>query len=263
MTSPQNKDAVRILNKVPEITLYFWIIKILATTVGETAADFLNVTLGLGLTVTSYIMTVVFVVSLIVQVRYRRYVPWAYWLTVVLISIVGTLISDNLTDNMGISLETTTIAFSIALAVTFFLWYRSEQTLSIHTIYTRKRELFYWAAILFTFALGTSAGDLAAERLHLGYADAAVIFGGLIALVTFAYYALSANAVLAFWIAYILTRPLGASCGDLLAQPVGNGGLGLGTILTSFIFLATILCLVVYLTLQQRGNASVLESNKA
>ena len=262
MTALQKRDALGMLNKVPEVTLYFWVIKILATTVGETAADFLNVTLHLGLTITSYVMTVVFLVSLIIQIRYRKYVPWAYWLTVVLISVVGTLISDNLVDNLGVSLGTNTIAFSIALAATFALWYRIEHTLSIHSIDTSKRELFYWAAILFTFALGTSAGDLVAERMHLGYAEATLIFAGLIAVVTFAYYALKMNAILAFWIAYILTRPLGASCGDLLSQPVGNGGLGLGTSLTSAIFLGTILCLVVYLTFQQRKIASPWESRE-
>lgn len=259
----RNRDTSEMLNKVPEVTIYFWIIKILATTVGETAADLISTTLGLGLTITSYIMTAIFVISLVIQLRYKKYVPWAYWLTVVLISVVGTLISDNLVDNLGVSLETTTTAFSIALAATFALWYRSEHTLSIHSIFTSKRELFYWAAILFTFALGTSAGDLVSERMHLGYAEAALIFGGLIALVTFAYYALKMNAILAFWIAYILTRPLGASCGDLLSQPVANGGFGLGTITTSLLFLTTITFLVAHLTFLERRHAPSLESEEA
>ncbi|MGH7159462.1 MAG: COG4705 family protein [Acetobacteraceae bacterium] len=261
MSLLQTRDATgiltrEILNKVPEITITFWIIKILATTVGETAADFLNVTLGLGLSVTSYVMAAVFLVSLLIQISYRKYVPWAYWLTVVLISVVGTLVSDTLVDKYGVSLQTTTIAFSIALVGTFILWYRSENTLSIHSIHTRKRELFYWAAILFTFALGTAAGDLAAERLHLGYGPAALMFAGAIALVTLCYYAFRANAIVAFWIAYILTRPLGASCGDLLAQPVASGGLGLGRTLTSAIFLAAILCLVLCLTFRERWRNS-------
>lgn len=255
----RNRDTLEMLNKVPEVTLYFWIIKILATTVGETAADLLNVTLGLGLTITSTIMTAAFVASLAIQLRYRRYVPWAYWLTIVLISVVGTLITDTLVTKFGVSLETTTIAFSIALAATFALWYWSEHTLSIHSIFTRRREVFYWAAILFTFALGTAAGDLVAERLHVGYADAALLFAGLIALVTFAYYALRMNAILAFWIAYILTRPLGAACGDFLSQPVGNGGLAFGTVVTSLIFLTVIVFLVVHLTFLERKNASAPE----
>lgn len=258
MTNPNSLRTREMLNKVPEITIYFWIIKILATTVGETAADMLSVTLNLGLTITSYIMAGLFLAALATQVRYRKYQPWIYWLTVVLISVVGTLISDNLVDNLGISLETTTIAFSLALLVTFAWWYVSERTLSIHTIVTTRRELFYWAAILFTFALGTSAGDLASEGLSLGYGEAALIFGGLIGAVTFAYYVLDLNAVLAFWIAYILTRPLGASFGDLLSQPIPDGGLGLGTVVTSVLFLATITLLVVYLTRRQTGEASSL-----
>ncbi len=260
LTRRPDPGVSALLNKVPEITIYFWIIKVLATTVGETAADLLNVNLQLGLSITSVVMTVLLIVALVFQVRSRQYIPGLYWLAVVLISVVGTLISDNLVDNLGISLETTTIAFSIALIATFLAWYRSEHTLSIHSIRTRRRELFYWAAILFTFALGTSAGDLAAEGLHLGYAEAAAIFAALIGAVTFAYYVFGANAVLAFWIAYILTRPLGASCGDLLAQPVHDGGLGLGTVVTSLIFLAAILGLVVHLTIMQRRQPPALRT---
>ena len=244
--------AMQMLNKVPEVTLYFWIIKIMATTVGETGADFLNVDLNFGLTGTSVVMGALLGVFLFLQVRTRKYVPWLYWVNVVLISVAGTLITDNLVDNFGVALETTTIAFALALSATFALWYASEKTLSIHSIFTPKRELFYWAAILFTFALGTAAGDLAAEGLQLGYAYSTLIFGALIALVTFAYYVFKANAVLAFWVAYILTRPLGASFGDLLSQPTANGGFGLGTVITSMIFLSTILSLVVYLTVTRR-----------
>jgi uncharacterized membrane-anchored protein len=158
-------------------------------------------------------------------------------------------------DTFGVPLQVTTLIFALALLATFSAWYAAEKTLSIHTIYTTRRELFYWAAILFTFALGTAAGDLTAEGLGLGYANAAMIFGALIALVTAAYYVLGMNAILAFWIAYILTRPLGASLGDLLSQPTANGGLGLGTVATSAIFLVMILGLVVYMTVAQRAVA--------
>jgi uncharacterized membrane-anchored protein len=247
----------QLLNKVPEITLYFWIIKILCTTVGETAADLLNENLGLGLTRTSYVMSILLIVTLVFQFRSSRYVPGVYWLAVVLISVVGTLFSDNLVDNLGVALQTTTIGFAIVLAAVFASWYASERTLSIHTIVTTRREGFYWLAILFTFALGTSAGDLAAEQLSLGYLTAALIFGGLIAAVTFAHYRFEMNAILAFWIAYILTCPLGASIGDYLAQPTSEGGLGLGTILTSLIFLSTILGLVLYLTRSKRDVIGV------
>ena len=157
-----------MLNKVPEVTLYFWVIKVLCTTVGETAADFLNDNLGLGLTTTTFVMSAVLAVALVFQFRLRRYVPGVYWLAVVLISIVGTLITDNLTDNFGISLVTTTIVFSAVLAATFAVWWASERTLSIHTIVTTRREAFYWLAVLFTFALGTAAGDLVAERAPRG-----------------------------------------------------------------------------------------------
>ncbi len=248
---PQFKD---MLNKVPEVTLYFWIIKILCTTVGETAADFLNTNFNLGLTGTSLVMGVLLIIILFFQFRAKKYIPSIYWLTVVLISVVGTLITDNLTDNFGISLITTTIIFAIALALTFIVWYRNEKTLSIHSIFTTKREAFYWLAILFTFALGTAAGDLVAEKFNLGYLISAVLFAGLIAAVTIAYYRFKKNAVLAFWIAYILTRPLGASIGDYLSQSHDNGGLGLGTTATSALFLIAILGLVVYLTLTKKDE---------
>jgi uncharacterized membrane-anchored protein len=237
-----------MLNKVPEVTIYFWLIKVLCTTVGETAADYLNTNLNMGLTNTTYIMGSLLLVVLFFQFKARKYVPSIYWLGVVLISVVGTLITDNLTDNFGVALETTTIVFAVALAVTFAAWYASEKTLSIHTIFTTRREGFYWLAILFTFALGTAAGDLAAERMGLGYWKAALVFGALIAIVAVAHFRLRLNAVLAFWIAYILTRPLGASIGDELSQSRHDGGLGLGTTGTSVLFLVAILGLVVYLT---------------
>lgn len=247
-TIAENSLSTKLWNKVPLITAAFWIIKVMATTVGETGADLLATRLGLGLTITSWIMTAVFAVFLVLQLRAKVYIPTLYWLTVVLISVVGTLISDNLVDGLGIKLQTTTIVFSIILAFVFAAWYNSEGTLSIHSIHTRRRELFYWAAILFTFALGTSAGDLVAEGFDLGYGLAAVIFGGMIGLVAIAYYVFKQNAILCFWIAYILTRPLGASVGDLLAKPHIAGGLGWGTMTTSIVFLAIIAGLVVYLT---------------
>ena len=237
-----------LFNKVPEVTLFFWIIKIMATTVGETAADFLNVNLKLGLTGTSIVMGSVLIAFLVWQVRAKKYIPSIYWITVVLLSVFGTLITDNLVDNLGVSLQTCTALFGSALAVTFVAWYASERTLSIHSIYTARRELFYWAAILFTFALGTAAGDLAAEGLKLGYAWSVLIFAGVIGVITLAHYKFGLNAIAAFWLAYILTRPLGTSFGDLLAKPVSEGGVGLGTVGTSAIFLITIVGLVAYLS---------------
>ncbi len=242
----------QMLNKVPEVTIYFWIIKILCTTVGETAADLMNEELGLGLTNTTYIMSAALIAILIAQFRSRKYIPGVYWLAVVLISIVGTLITDNLVDNAGVELQTTTYVFSAVLALVFAVWYWVERTLSVHTIITTRREAFYWLAVLFTFALGTSAGDLFAEKLELGFLPSAGIFAGAIALIAIAHFRFRLNAILAFWLAYILTRPLGASIGDYLSQPVEETGLGLGTILTSVIFLVTILALVVYLTVTKK-----------
>jgi uncharacterized membrane-anchored protein len=238
----------KILNKVPKITLYFWIIKILCTTVGETAADFLNTNLNLGLTGTTLVMGVLLLVALFFQFKSRRYLPAYYWVAVVLISVVGTLITDNLTDNLGISLITTTVVFAVILAAVFAIWYWVEKTLSIHEIDTTRREAFYWLTILFTFALGTASGDLLAETFKLGYALSAVIFGGMIGVVYIGYKYLNLNGILAFWIAYILTRPLGASIGDLLSQSTKDGGLGLGTAITSAIFLGAILLTVIFLT---------------
>lgn len=239
-----------IVCKVPEITLFFWIIKILCTTVGETFSDFLNV--NLGLVYTSYIMGGILVIALLFQFLSKKYTPGIYWLCVVLISVFGTLVTDNLTDNFGVPLVVSTIAFTLALGAVFLVWYRMERTLSIHSIYSRRREAFYWLAILFTFALGTAAGDLAAENLQLGYLVAALMFGGAIAFVALAYRYLNLHPVLAFWIAYILTRPLGASIGDFLSQPADAGGLGLGTVITSGLFLAAILASVIYLAITKK-----------
>ena len=246
-----NRRTGDMLNKVPEVTLAFWVIKIMSTTVGETGADYLAVHVGLGTAVTSGITVSLLLVALLLQLRTRRYVPWIYWLTVVLVSIVGTQITDLLTDKLGISLYASTAAFSVVLAATFAVWHRTERTLSIHTIVTTRRELFYWAAILFTFALGTAAGDLATEALGLGFNVGVVAFGALIAAIAAAYY-LGANAVLTFWLAYILTRPLGASLGDLLSQARAYGGLGLGTVYTSFAFLTVIVALVTFISFDAR-----------
>jgi uncharacterized membrane-anchored protein len=247
-----------MLNKVPQVTLLFWIIKVMSTTVGESGADYLAVHVGLGTAITDGVMIALFVAALLLQLRAWRYVPWRYWVTVVLVSVVGTQITDFLSDKLGISLYLSTTVFAVILAAMFAIWYGVERTLSIHTIITTRRELFYWAAILFTFALGTAAGDLATEALMMGFNLGALAFGALIALIAIAYY-LGANAVLAFWIAYILTRPLGASLGDLLSQSQPNGGLGLGTIDTSVAFLVVIAALVTVLSIGGKTEARAIE----
>ena len=245
------------INRVPRVTVEFWLIKLLAVTMGETGADYLAVNLGLGLSVTSLIMGAVLVVALVLQFAHRRYVPSVYWLAVVLVSIVGTLVTDNLADNLGVPLMTTTVGFTIALGVAFGIWYASERTLSIHTIFTFRREAFYWLVILFTFALGTAIGDLIAEKFEFGYLTTGLLFGGIIAVIALAHYVLKMNGILAFWLAYILTRPFGASFGDLLSQPLEYGGLGVGTIATSVVFLVCIIAIVVYMTAALRGSGAL------
>lgn len=252
-TAPQTSSSSLPYNRVPRVTFDFWIVKLMAVTVGETAADFLATNLGFGLPTTSWIMSGFLVGALIYQFAQKRYVPWIYWVTVVFVSVVGTLITDNLVDNLGISLETTTVVFSLALAATFTVWYAFEKTLSIHTIYTTRREAFYWLAILFTFALGTAAGDLAAEGLGLGYLQAGIDYGIVIGVITFAFFVLKINAILAFWLAYIVTRPMGASFGDLLSQPADGGGMGFGTTITSVMFLTIIAAIIIYMTITHEG----------
>ena len=260
------------LSKVPQVTLYFWIIKVLCTTVGETFADYLNGKLGDNLTRTTLVMGSILVVSLIVQFKVPEYIPAVYWVTVVLLSVVGTLITDNMVEHFNVTLTTSTIVFSVLMLASFGVWQWSEKTLSIHSIHTAKREAFYWTAILFTFALGTAAGDLIAEKYNLGYGKSVALFAGLIALIAIAHWKFKLNAILAFWAAYVLTRPLGASIGDLLSQPrqiaedadTGTGkGFGLGTTTTSIIFLAAILAVVILMTIQQRRHPVLTDDNEA
>jgi uncharacterized membrane-anchored protein len=235
------------LNRVPEVTVFFWIIKVLATTVGETAADMTATHFGLSVGQTALVMSIPLVIALVLQFSRRRYVAVPYWTGIVLISIVGTLITDTLSDGYGVSLWVTTSLFSIALVATFCAWFAREHTLSIHTVITGRRECFYWLTVLFTFALGTAGGDLLAEQVGLGYLPSALMFAAAIAIVCASHLRGGIGAVAAFWAAYVLTRPLGASIGDFLSQPRQIGGLGLGTVATSMLFLAAILALVTYL----------------
>jgi uncharacterized membrane-anchored protein len=246
----------KLPNRVPEVVFIFWLIKMMSTTVGETFADYLSSTLNLGLNMTSAVMSVLLIIALLNQFRLQRYVPAMYWIVVVLMSITGTLITDGLVGNFGVSMLTLNIVFSAVLAVIFALWYFNEKTLAMHSIHTAARERFYWAAILFTFALGTATGDLLAENLKLGYLQSGLLFGAVIGAIALAYRYFKLDAVLAFWLAYILTRPLGASIGDLLSQAKEDGGLGFGTTGTSMLFLSIITSLVVYLSLKQKRLAT-------
>src|SRR5689334_8829731 len=242
-----------MLNKVPEVTVYFWVIKILCTTVGESFADYINETLGFGLRNTTVLFSVALAVALVAQFRLRRYVPGVYWLAVVLISVVGTLLTDNLTDAHGVPLWISTTVFSVLLAVVFGIWYARERTLSIHTIVTTPREAFYWLTVLVTFALGTAVGDWTLELTGWPPGKSVLLPLGLILAVLVAW-KLGAGPVLSFWLAYVLTRPLGANIGDYLGSGRDEGGLGLGTLITSVLFLAAILVTVVYLTVSRRDR---------
>ncbi|UFI06853.1 hypothetical protein [Roseibium aggregatum] len=240
-------------NRVPIPTWDFWLVKLLAVTVGETFADMIAVNFGLGLSNTGLLMGVVLVGLLIVQFSKKRYVPVWYWLSVVLVSIEGTIITDKLVDDFGVSLMTTTTVFGLALAAVFAIWYWIEGTLSIHKVTNFRREAFYWLAILTTFALGTSAGDQAAEALGLGFLTSALMYAGIIAVIAAAYFGAGLNAVFSFWAVYIITRPAGASLGDWLAQPKDATGLGLGTIPTSLIFLVAIAVTIFYMMRSRDG----------
>jgi uncharacterized membrane-anchored protein len=236
-----------MLNKVPEVTVFFWVIKILCTTVGESFADYVNETLGFGLTNTTLLFAAALVVTMAFQLRARRYVPGIYWLAVVLISVVGTLLTDNLTDAHGVPLWLSSTVFSVLLAAVFGVWYARERTLSIHSINTGQREGWYWLVVLVTFALGTALGDWTLDLTGWGPGPSILLPAGLIAAVLVAWRA-GAGPVLCFWLAYILTRPLGANIGDALGAPRSEGGQGLGTLWTSVLFLAAILGTVVYLS---------------
>ena len=253
MTTLATDQRRAMLNKVPEVTVYFWIIKILCTTVGESFADYINETLGFGLGKTTLVFSVALVAVLVAQFRLRQYVPSVYWLAVVLISVVGTLLTDNLTDGVGVPLWVSTTVFAVALAAVFAIWYAKERTLSIHSIVTTPREAFYWLTVLVTFALGTAAGDWTLELTGWSAGPSVLLPLGLIAAV-FAAWKLGAGPVLCFWLAYILTRPLGANIGDFLASTRDEGGAGLGTLGTSVLFLGTILAVVVYLSVTHKDR---------
>src|SRR5262245_20649529 len=248
---PQYGGSQRtMLSKVPEVTVWFWVIKILCTTVGESFADWINIGLGTGLYATAIIFTIVLGMVLAIQLRLNHYVPTVYWLTVVILSVAGTLYTDILTDGLSVPLALSTTVFAILLATVFGMWYARERTLSINSIVTTQREVFYWLAVLVTFALGTAVGDWTIALTGWSPGTSVLLPAGLIVAIALGW-RLGANAVLSFWLAYILTRPLGANLGDWFASPSTQHGLGLGYGLTSLIFLATILSAVVYLTLSR------------
>lgn len=258
----QRHSTATLLNKVPEVTAYFWIIKILCTSVGESFADYINETLGFGLANTTLLFGAALAAAVAAQFRTRGYTPWAYWLTVVLVSVEGTLLTDNLTDGYHVPLWAGTTAFSVLLAAVFGAWYAREHTLSIHAINTRPRESWYWLTVLVTFALGTAVGDWTVELTGWSPGVSVLLPAGLIAATAVAWKA-GVNPVLTFWIAYVLTRPLGANIGDYLASDSSDGGLGLGTLWPSLLFLAAILLVVAYLTVTKVDKTEKTDGREA
>ncbi len=246
--------AMRFIKKVPEITVYFWIIKLLTTAMGETTSDYLVHQLNPLIAVA--LGGVGLLVALVLQLSVRRYMPAIYWLAVVMVAIFGTMAADVLHIGLGIPYLVSTVFFAVALAIIFVVWYMSEKTLSIHSIYTRRRELFYWATVMATFALGTAAGDMTASTMGLGYLSSGILFAVLFAVPALAYWLLGLNEILAFWFAYIVTRPLGASFADWIGKSHALGGLGLGTGKVSLGLTILIVGFVGYLTLTHKDSKS-------
>lgn len=240
----------RLLKKVPEVTIFFWIVKLLTTAVGESTSDYLvfhidpYVAVALG--------GIGLVVGLVLQLAVRRYIAWIYWFAVAMVAVFGTMAADVIHIVLGVPYLTSTIGFAVLLTIIFIVWYLSEKTLSIHSIFTRRRELFYWATVMATFALGTAAGDMTASTLNLGYLLSGVLFAILFALPALFYWLLGLNEIFAFWFAYIVTRPLGASFADWAGKPHSMGGLGIGDGPVSLVLALAIVGFVIYLTISRR-----------
>lgn len=250
MNKPLSNNMHNILNKVPEITLYFWIIKIFTTGMGEVTSDYLANKINPVIAVSIAAMVLCF--TMVLQFSVHRYVAWIYWLNVVMVSIFGTMVADVLHVGIGIPYIVSTIFFAVALIIIFIIWHAVEKTLSIHSIYTIGREAFYWITVLATFALGTAAGDMTATTMHLGYFFSGVMFVILFAIPALAYWLFDLNEIFAYWFAYIITRPLGASFADWMGVSHNRGGLALGTGSVSLCLGIIILGLVSYMAITQK-----------
>lgn len=252
-----------LINRVARLGVLFWVIKILSTTVGETAADYFSVNLNLGLVVTAIIMGVITIGVTYWNFKQKKYFPPSYWLLIVMMSIEGTLITDFLVENLNVSILVLDVVFTIAMILLFYFWYKKEHTLSIHSINNDKREKFYWWIVLTTFALGTGVGDTISEHFNFGYLHSLILFGSIFILAGVLTYYKVISGVLAFWIAFIVTRPIGASLGDLLIQPPKNGGLGISLMIINIIFFVIIICCVIYLTMKPENRSKLVELDKA
>lgn len=240
----------KLTRKVPEVILLFWVIKLFTTALGESTSDFMVHTLDPVIAV--LIGALVFSVSLIIQLWMRKYITWIYWLTVTMVAIFGTMAADVLHIGLGIPYLVSTIFFAVCLIIVFFIWYKVEKTLSIHSIATPRRELFYWATVICTFALGTAAGDMTAVTFNLGYLDSGILFAVLFVAPLVAYKFLGTNEVFTFWFAYIMTRPFGASFADWFGRTADTGGIGFGTGRTSIVLAILIVIFVSYLAMSHR-----------
>ena len=240
--------------KVPEITLYFWIVKLLTTAMGESTSDYLVYHINPYVAV--ILGAVGFVIALILQFTVHRYVAWVYWLFVVMVAIFGTMVADVTHIVLKVPYYASTIAFAVILTVVFTTWYKVEKTLSIHSVYTVRREMFYWAAVLATFAMGTATGDMTAMTLHLGYLPSGILFAGLFLLPAVGYFLFGFNEIFAFWFGYVMTRPLGASFADWFGKPKSITGLGYGDGIVVAVLTVLIVIFVAYLTVSQRDVQS-------
>ncbi len=249
------KEAI---NRVASLGVLFWVIKILSTTVGETAADYVSVNLNVGLVLTTILMGVVTIGVTIWNFRQKKYFAPAYWSLIVMMSIEGTLITDYLVDGLGVSLILLDVIFAIAMVLLFYFWYKKEHSLSIHSINNNTREKFYWIIVLTTFALGTGIGDTVSEHLNVGYLYSLIIFGSIFILAGILYYTKIIDAVLAFWIAFIVTRPIGASLGDLFIQQPKDGGLGISITIINIIFFIVSIASVLYLIIKHGKEQKVI-----
>lgn len=238
------RSAARIAAKVPEITMYFWIIKLLTTGMGEVASDFLFE--RLNPLISAPLSVLIFIAAMVLQFKARRFIPWVYWLVVVMVSIFGTMAADVVRVGLGIPYVASTIFFVVALAAILIVWYVKEKTLSVHSIYTRRREIFYWLTVLVTFALGTAAGDMTASSMHLGYLSSGLLFAVVLAIPALGYWLLGWKEIFAFWFAYIMTRPVGASFSDWLSAAHSSGGLGFGKGEVSLVLTILIVILVAF-----------------
>jgi uncharacterized membrane-anchored protein len=250
-----------LINRVASLGVLFWVIKIFSTTVGETAADYVSVNLNVGLVLTAILMGAITIGATFWNFKQKKYFPPAYWLLIVMMSIEGTLITDLLVDQLNVSLLILDIGFTIAMGLLFYFWYKKEHTLSIHSINNDKREIFYWWIVLTTFALGTGVGDTISEYLNFGYLNSLILFGSIFILAGVLYYFKIISGVLAFWVAFIVTRPIGASLGDLFIQSPKDGGLGISVGIINIIFFIVIIASVIYLTIQQRNSGKLIESD--